>query len=565
MKRIICLLLSLILLITFLPASCTAAMAKSTGKKVDIYSFREDITSSQVVSEMKIGSNLASYYDAIDFSYNIGYDKRTFSSTRVRVGISLHDTNYKNSAFEWLAFGNEELMKGETTTVKVPLKNVLSSLGNSVKLNKSSLIFNLQNGKKAKVTASISNAYVKTSDGKKYNLDGIEGKRTFSNFTITDGWWFDSFEDKKDNGLPSVKTLKNATLYATIKIIDAPAPDITKTEYWMYWRNQNGECKTDPYQLVDILQKAGYDSIRLNVSWTPHMNDKTFIIDKEWLDEVQKIVDYILKKDMYVILNTHYDYLGHSWVGDHWTDNWMSKEYEDYVNTRFTAMWKQIATKFNKYGDKLLFEMANEMDEEYNTGTSLEERVSRVNIMNELFVNTVRATGGNNNKRFLNIASVGENAGYLEYLELPKDDRLIAQVHYYFTPSDMVWGWNEETNSIDHSRNQGTWKWSNNDEKDVQAIDSVFEKIKNFQDKTGVPVILGEWGSTENYPLKDRTNMAEYILSKAKLLGVPCFWWEAAIDESENSNESTMSLYDRNKKRWRHPELLKVIMDAVKG
>lgn len=558
MKRILCLLLSFIMIITFVPNS---AIVKSAAKEVNIFGFRDDITARQIVSEMKVGSNLASYYDAIDFSYKTGYDKRTFSSMRVRVGISLHDAKYKNSAFEWLIFGDDELMKGESKTVKLPLKNALSTLGNSVKLNKTALKFNLRDGKDAKVTAKISNAYVKTSDGKKYNLDGIEGKHTVSNFTSTDGWWFDSFEDNKNNGLPSVKTLKNAVLYATIKIIDAPASDITKNEYWMYWRNQDGECKTDPYQMVDILQKAGYDSIRLNVSWTPHMDDKTFIIDKEWLDEVQKIVDYILKKDMYVILNSHYDYLGHSWVGDHWSDNWMAKQYEDYVNSRFATMWKQIAARFKKYGDKLLFEMANEMDDQYNTETSLEERISRVNSMNELFVNTVRATKGNNSKRFLNIASVGENVEYLEHLEVPKDDRLIAQVHFYFTPLDIIWGWNEETNSIDHSRNQATWKWSINDENDVQAIDNSFDKIKDFQDKTGVPVILGEWGITEDYTLKDRIDFAKYVLSKAKLLGVPCFWWEAAINEY--SNESTMSLYDRNKKQWRQPKLLKVIMDAV--
>jgi endoglucanase len=561
MKRILVLLLSLIFVITFLPASYITAMAKTTEKEVDIYAFRNNITASQIVSEMKIGSNLASYYDMIDFSYKLGYDKRTFSSMPVGVAVWIHDTNSKNSTFEWLTLGPQELMKGEKTTVKVPLKNALISLGNSVKLNRISLGFCLANGKKAKVTASISNAYVKTSEGEIYNLDGIEGKRTYSNFTEdTNGWWFGSYDDNKNYGLPSVKTLRNATLCATIKIDDAPASEITKTDYWI---NPEGS-KTDPFKLVDILQKAGYDSVRLNVSWTPHMNDKTFIIDKDWLGAVQEIVDYILKKDMYVILNSHYDYLNHSWVGDHWTENWMSNEYEDYVNTRFTQMWKQIATRFNQYGDKLLFEVANEMNEEHNTETSLKERVSRVNLMNELFVKTVRSTGSNNTKRFLNIASVSEGAEYLEYLELPEDERLIAQVHYYFTPTDMVWGWNEDTNSVDHSRDKATWKWSNNDEKDLQAIDFVFEKIQNFKDKTGVPVILGEWGSTENYSLNDRINMAKYILSRAKLIGVPCFWWEAAIDETENTTESTMSLYDRNKKKWRQPELLKVIMDVVK-
>lgn len=206
MKRILVFLLSLILVITFLPASYTAAKTNPNAKKEDIYAFRDNITASQIVSEMKIGSNLASYYDRIDFSYQVGYDKRTFSSVPVGVAVWLYDTNGKNSTFEWLALGSEELLKGETKTVKVPLKNTLNSFGNSVKLNRISLGYSLTNGKNAKVTASISNAYVKTSDGKIYNLDGIEGKHTFSNFTKdTNGRWFDSFDDKKDNGLPSVK------------------------------------------------------------------------------------------------------------------------------------------------------------------------------------------------------------------------------------------------------------------------------------------------------------------------------------------------------------------------
>jgi len=70
-------------------------------------------------------------------------------------------------------------MKGETTTVKVLLKDSLNGLADSTKLDKISLGYRLANGKSAKVTASNSNAYIKTSSGKKYNLDCIEGKRTF--------------------------------------------------------------------------------------------------------------------------------------------------------------------------------------------------------------------------------------------------------------------------------------------------------------------------------------------------------------------------------------------------
>lgn len=559
MKWSLVLLLSLVIAITFTTPSHVVAMTKTTVKETDIYTFRDKLTAKQLVSEMKIGSNLASYYDLFDDK--TGYDKRTFASSPVGVAVWLYDTNWKNSAFEWLAYGSDELMKGETKTVKITLKDSLSGLVDSTKLNKITLGYRLANGKNAKVTASISNAYIKTSSGKKYNLDCIEGKRTFSNFVQDlNGGWFDSIGNQ-DIGLSSVKILKNSTLYATIKILDAPATEITKTDYWVNKENY----KTNSFKMVDILQNAGYDAIRLNVTWTPHMNDKTFAIDKDWLNAVQAIADYILKKDMYVILNTHYDYLNRSWVGDHWADNWMSEEYETYVNDRFTKMWEQIATKFNRYGDKLLFEAANEMNEEYNTGTSLEKRVSRVNSLNALFVQTVRSTGGNNTKRFLNIGSVGESADNLEYLELPKDDKLIVQVHYYFTPTDMTYGWDEETNSVNHALDKATYKWSAIDKNDTQSIDYTFDKIKSFTDKTGVPVILGEWGSTEAYPLTDRENMAKYVLSKAKTLNIPCFWWECGIDESYDTPASIFSLYDRNAKKWRKPKLLKTIMDAVKS
>ncbi len=560
MKCLYAVLLSLVIVLTSTTPSLAVAVTKTVANETDIYAFRDKLTAEQIVSEMKIGSNLASYYDLIDWSFKTGYDKRTFKSAPVGVAIWLHDTDWKNYAFEWLAYESTGLVKGETTTVKVLLKDSLSGLADSTKLDKISFGYRLANGKSAKITASISNAYIKTSNGKKYNLDCIEGERTFSNFVQDmNGNWFDCINNQGNN-LSSVKTLKNSTLYATIKILDAPATKVTKASYWVNQENY----KTDAFKMVDILQEAGYNSIRLNVSWTLHMNDKTFEIDKEWLDAVQKIVDYILKKDMYVILNSHYDYLNRSWVGNHWADNWMSEEYETYVNARFTKMWKQIATKFNRYGDKLLFEAANEMNENYNTGTSLEKRVSSVNSLNALFVQTVRSTGGNNTKRFLNIGSVGESADHLEYMELPKDDKLIVQVHYYFNPSDMVWGWNEETNSVNHALDKATWKWSATDKNDTQSIDNIFNKIKSFTDKTGVPVILGEWGSTEAFPLTDRENMAKYILAKAKSLNIPCFWWECGIG-SNDTPANVFSLYDRNAKNWRQPRLLKTIMEAVKN
>ena len=558
MKRLFIVLLSILIAMTVLTPSLAAATTKTAAQKVDIYALREKLTAKQVVSEMKIGSNLGGYYDLIDWSFKTGYDKRSFTSASVGVALWLYDDDWKNSAFEWLAFRSDELTKGETKTFKVLLKNMLSGVNDFTKLNNVNIGFRLANGKNSKITAIISNTYIQTPEGKKYKLDDFDGKRTFSHFEQDqNGHWFECME-KRGIGLPSEETLKNSTFYMTVKILDAPAAKVTKNDSWI---NQ-GNAKTDAFKMVDVLQKAGYNSVRLNISWTPHMNDKTFAIDKDWLDAVQKIVDYILKKDMYVILNSHYDYLDRSWVGDHWADNWMSEKYETYVNTRFAKMWEQIAARFNGYGDKLIFEAANEMNEAGNTGTGIEKRASRVNMLNSLFIQTIRATGGNNAKRFLSIGGVSEVAGNLEYMELPKDDHLIVQVHYYYNPPDYVVGWNEVTNSVNHTLDKATWKWNMDDEKDKHPIDDTFDKIKSFADKTGVPVILGEWGSTEAFPLTDRANLTGYILAKAKALGMPCFWWECGIGDSDTP-ASIFDLYDRNAKKWRQPNLLKAIMDVV--
>ena len=254
MKRLFILLLSFAIVLIFSTPSHDVAMAKTTPKEADIYTFRDKLTAKQIVSDMKIGSNLASYYDLIDWSFKKGYDNRTFASAPVAVGVWLYNTNWKNSAFAWLAFNSTELIKGETTTVKVLLKDSLNGLADSTKLNKISLGYSLANGKYAKITASISNAYIKTSSGKIYDLDCLVGKRTFSNFVQDlNGHWFDSVENQ-DISLPSIKTLKDSTLYATIKIIDAPASEVTKTDYWM---NQDN-LKTDSFKMVDILQKSVY-------------------------------------------------------------------------------------------------------------------------------------------------------------------------------------------------------------------------------------------------------------------------------------------------------------------
>jgi endoglucanase len=307
---------------------------------------------------------------------------------------------------------------------------------------------------------------------------------------------------------------------------------------------------------ISDFSKAGYNAIRLNVSFTYFTNNDTFVIDKEWLDVLELTVNRFLDQGMYCIIDPHYDYLNNSWVGDHWDEAWMIDKYTTYVNKRYAAIWEQVADRFKDYDDYVLFEAANEPCVSYDGYRTVfgnedgfdELIIRRTNEMNRLFRETVRNTGRNNTNRNLVLAlPQTEEPHYLASLDLPNDDHVIATVHYYY-----------------HLDNYEPYtSWSSLNKSDTQPIDEAFELVGKFMSTSGVPVILGEWGNTEKLPLKDRIDQAKYILDKAKKLGVPAFWWEETIIYDVDSIGNRFSLYNRDTNKWYWPELKDAIHSVI--
>ncbi|WP_291125858.1 glycoside hydrolase family 5 protein [Flavobacterium sp. UBA6031] len=243
-------------------------------------------------------------------------------------------------------------------------------------------------------------------------------------------------------------------------------------------------------QLIDSVKAAGFNTVRLPVSWFIHSDTVTSVIDKEWIARVKEIVDYCIKDDMYVIINMHWD--------KGWLENRVNKANQDIVNKRQHLYWTQIANYFKDYDEHLLFAGANEP----NAHDSIQ--MSVLLTYHQTFIDAVRATGGNNSSRtliFQGPSTDVENT-YKLMKTLPKDiiaDRLMAEVHYY-TPyqfclmeNDANWGktfyyWGKSNHSTTDSVHNATW----GEESDV---DKNFGKMKEqFVDK-GIPVILGEFGA----------------------------------------------------------------------
>jgi len=243
-------------------------------------------------------------------------------------------------------------------------------------------------------------------------------------------------------------------------------------------------------RLIDSVKAAGFNTVRLPVSWFVHSDTVTSVIHKAWMDRVKEVVDYCIKNDMYVILNMHWD--------KGWLENRINKANQVMVNQRQQAYWTQIAMRFKDYDEHLLFAGANEPNAHDST------QMSVLLSYHQTFIDAVRATGGNNSSRTLIVQGPATDVDdtYKLMNVLPKDritSRMMVEIHYY-TPyqfclmeKDADWGkmfyyWGRGNHSATDTIRNASWGEEND-------LDKKFESMKaKFIDK-GIPVIIGEFGA----------------------------------------------------------------------
>ena len=103
----------------------------------------------------------------------------------------------------------------------------------------------------------------------------------------------------------------------------------------------------NPYStkaMIDGIKEAGFNAVRVPVTWYNHMDASTNQIDKEWMDRVEEVVNYVLDNDMYCIINVHHDTGEKGWLKA--TENGI-----DVKKAKFKAIWEQVSERFGEYGD----------------------------------------------------------------------------------------------------------------------------------------------------------------------------------------------------------------------
>lgn len=296
-------------------------------------------------------------------------------------------------------------------------------------------------------------------------------------------------------------------------------------------------------EMIAGMKSCGFDSIRIPVAWTNMMDYENgdYTIADAYLDRVDELITYAINNGMYVIINDHWD---GSWWGMFGS---ATEETRETAFTMYTSMWTQLAERYHDYDESLIFESGNEelgnrlndTDICKDSGSlSEDECYEMTNRINQTFVDTVRATGGNNADRFLLIAGYNTNIAKTcdDRFKMPKDtipDKLLVSVHYYDP-------WNY------CGTDSGT-QWGTHGEYETQNAD--LKKMTKFTEQ-GYGVIIGEYGvlAKDDGTLKDSiTAYTENLLDNCDLYNfVPMLWDTSTFfvrSELTFSDDDLLALY----------------------
>jgi len=296
---------------------------------------------------------------------------------------------------------------------------------------------------------------------------------------------------------------------------------------------------------IAALKNAGFNAIRIPCSWSKVIDDN-YIIRTDWMKRVVEIVNYAIDYDMYVILNTHHD---------EGIFGFLDSNTEESIKA-FRIIWEQIAAVFKNYSEKLIFEGLNEprtigSSKEWTGGTPAEH--INLNKYYQVFVDTVRASGGNNKKRMLiiNPYAASSSLGALSLFKIPNDtvkDKIIVSVHSY-APYNFAL-------NKDMSYN----KWDRNNPEDTSPITDGIDRVYDMFVSKNIPVIMGEFGAMNKNNENTRVQWADFYISYAKSKGIPCIWWDNGVVTGDDAER--FGLLDRNTNKFAYPELVAAIIKA---
>lgn len=308
-------------------------------------------------------------------------------------------------------------------------------------------------------------------------------------------------------------------------------------------------------EYIKALHDAGYNTVRIPVTWGAHINED-YTIEEAWISRVQEIVDYCVDQDMYAVVNIHHDgAANHDDRGNNTPACWLDTYAQNIesVYQKYEGVWKTIANRFKDYDEHLIFESMNEVTDAHGTATNEDEAV--LNALNQLFINTVRATGSNNTKRWL--AITGRFASSDAVQTMPEDTladkgevnttRLMYAVHIYKANNATRWSYTD------------LQSWASSLSTSKKRVDAMDTEMPLYVGEYGVRT-KAQSGSATGYNNAERALNYEFCAAVADFYkAIPMVWDQGS--KSYIDIEKQEGLFTD----WNRPNLKPVYDDVVFG
>lgn len=257
-------------------------------------------------------------------------------------------------------------------------------------------------------------------------------------------------------------------------------------------------------EMIQGYADEGFGVLRIPVAWS-NMMGEDYVISKEYFNAVHEVVDWALNCGLYVIMNLYYD--------GGWLENFPNDK--DNCMKKYSAIWTQLSDEFKNYDDYLIFESQNEelgwsfLWNRWGGTEGKNESYTLVNEINQAFVDTVRKSGGNNEKRHLLISGYSTDIELTcdNLFEMPDDpeNRCAVSVHYY-TPSDFA----ILEEDADWGKARSTW----GTDADYEQLNKNMDMLKTTFIDNNIPVIIGEYGCPKKN--KDEDSVRLFLTSVCK-------------------------------------------------
>ena len=307
--------------------------------------------------------------------------------------------------------------------------------------------------------------------------------------------------------------------------------------------------------MIKRLKKYGFKTIRFPVTWL-YFIDEYGNINSEWMLCVKKVVDLIIEEKLYCILNIYNDGKNFNWL------SYGIESKDKYIN-----LWTQIANEFKDYNNYLIFESMDEVF--FFNYSTFNFDYDILLTFNQVFIDIIRNSGGNNRERLLIIAGAQEklqDTCSSDY-KLPVDpsNKFAISIHYYepilFTTEGyfdpVIWTGDDGTTYSF----EPTLSWGNQDE--YFQIITDFELIKNNFVNKGIPIIISEVGvfTEEKKKIESIREYFYLIFSMSSDYDgiMTCLW------DTSNKRKGEMNYYDRKNDIWYDEKLKEIFIQISKG